>query len=118
VPCTHRDVLLANLGIGNAEVQVRPMLSERNLSHVSYLNQIAQRRGQSLAQMALAWVLENLQLPVHSSARRRLLGDLTVMLRVPIHLEFSGPGRLPGGSRMHQNRSGEVKLSAPRLTIE
>jgi L-glyceraldehyde 3-phosphate reductase len=35
----------------------KSMLSERNLSHVSSLNQIAQRRGQSLAQMALAWVL-------------------------------------------------------------
>jgi L-glyceraldehyde 3-phosphate reductase len=35
----------------------KSMLSERNLSHVSSLNQIAQQRGQSLAQMALAWVL-------------------------------------------------------------
>lgn len=35
----------------------KSMLSERNLGHVSSLNQIAQQRGQSLAQMALAWVL-------------------------------------------------------------
>ncbi len=35
----------------------KTMLSERNLSHVSSLNQIAQQRGQSLAQMSLAWVL-------------------------------------------------------------
>jgi L-glyceraldehyde 3-phosphate reductase len=35
----------------------KTMLSERNLSHVSSLNQIALQRGQSLAQMALAWVL-------------------------------------------------------------
>ena len=35
----------------------KSMLSERNLSHVSSLDQIAQQRGQSLAQMALAWVL-------------------------------------------------------------
>ena len=35
----------------------KSMLNERNLSHVSSLNQIAQQRGQSLAQMALAWVL-------------------------------------------------------------
>jgi L-glyceraldehyde 3-phosphate reductase len=33
------------------------MLSERNLANVRALNQIAQRRGQSLAQMAIAWVL-------------------------------------------------------------
>lgn len=32
-------------------------LSEQNLSHVRALNQIAQARGQSLAQMAVAWVL-------------------------------------------------------------
>ena len=33
------------------------MLSERNLRSVQALNQIAQRRGQTLAQMAIAWVL-------------------------------------------------------------
>ena len=33
------------------------MLSERNLINVRALNEIAQRRGQSLAQMAIAWVL-------------------------------------------------------------
>lgn len=32
-------------------------LSEQNLNHVRALNQIAQARGQSLAQMAVAWVL-------------------------------------------------------------
>ncbi|QDW51787.1 L-glyceraldehyde 3-phosphate reductase [Burkholderia sp. KBS0801] len=34
-------------------------LSADNLEHVRELNGIAQRRGQSLAQMALAWVLRN-----------------------------------------------------------
>ncbi|WGS41808.1 L-glyceraldehyde 3-phosphate reductase [Burkholderia sp. JSH-S8] len=34
-------------------------LSADNLEHVRKLNAIAQRRGQSLAQMALAWVLRN-----------------------------------------------------------
>src|SRR6516165_7597228 len=33
------------------------MLSERNLINVRALNEIAQQRGQSLAQMAIAWVL-------------------------------------------------------------
>lgn len=32
-------------------------LTEENLSHIRSLNEIAQRRGQSLAQMAIAWVL-------------------------------------------------------------
>ena len=35
----------------------KSMLSERNLDKVRALNDIAARRGQSLAQMALAWVL-------------------------------------------------------------
>ncbi|AOJ32842.1 L-glyceraldehyde 3-phosphate reductase [Burkholderia metallica] len=34
-------------------------LSAHNLEHVRKLNAIAERRGQSLAQMALAWVLRN-----------------------------------------------------------
>ena len=34
-------------------------LSEQNLTHVRALNGIAQRRGQSLAQMALAWTLRD-----------------------------------------------------------
>jgi L-glyceraldehyde 3-phosphate reductase len=35
------------------------MLSEQNLQKVRALNQIAQRRGQSLAQMAIAWTLRD-----------------------------------------------------------
>jgi len=35
----------------------KAMLTERNLANVRALNQLAQRRGQTLAQMALAWVL-------------------------------------------------------------
>jgi len=35
------------------------MLSEDNLAHVRALTAIAERRGQSLAQMALAWALRD-----------------------------------------------------------
>jgi L-glyceraldehyde 3-phosphate reductase len=35
------------------------MLSDENLEHVRALNEIAQRRGQSLAQLALAWTLRD-----------------------------------------------------------
>jgi L-glyceraldehyde 3-phosphate reductase len=35
----------------------KSMLTEQNLANVRALNQIAERRGQSLAQMAIAWVL-------------------------------------------------------------
>jgi L-glyceraldehyde 3-phosphate reductase len=34
-------------------------ITERNLNHVRALNQIAAERGQSLAQMALSWVLRD-----------------------------------------------------------
>ena len=37
----------------------RSMLSERAVSHLNKLNDIAQRRGQTLAQMAIAWVLRD-----------------------------------------------------------
>jgi L-glyceraldehyde 3-phosphate reductase len=37
-------------------------LSEKNLAHVRALNTIASRRGQSLAQMALAWALRHPQM--------------------------------------------------------
>jgi L-glyceraldehyde 3-phosphate reductase len=37
----------------------RDMLSERNLTSVRALNEVARRRGQSLAQMALAWTLRD-----------------------------------------------------------
>jgi L-glyceraldehyde 3-phosphate reductase len=43
----------------------RTMLSERNLEHVRALDRMARERGQSLAQMAIAWVLRN---PVVTSA--------------------------------------------------
>ena len=41
------------------------MLTEENLARIRALNQIAQRRGQSLAQMAVAWTLRD---PVVTSA--------------------------------------------------
>lgn len=43
----------------------KEMLSEHNLDNVRSLNQIAGQRGQSLPQMALAWVLRR---PVMTSA--------------------------------------------------
>jgi L-glyceraldehyde 3-phosphate reductase len=43
----------------------KSMLSDQNLANVRALNDIAQQRGQSLAQMAIAWVLKK---PVITSA--------------------------------------------------
>jgi L-glyceraldehyde 3-phosphate reductase len=41
------------------------MLTDENLAKIRALNEIAQRRGQSLAQMAVAWTLRD---PVVTSA--------------------------------------------------
>jgi L-glyceraldehyde 3-phosphate reductase len=38
---------------------LKEFLSEKNLNHVQALNDIAQARGQTLAQMAIAWVLRD-----------------------------------------------------------
>ncbi|HEY4914297.1 MAG TPA: L-glyceraldehyde 3-phosphate reductase [Candidatus Dormibacteraeota bacterium] len=46
-------------------MSVERMLTEGNLAKIRALNQVAQRRGQSLAQMAIAWVLRD---PVVTSA--------------------------------------------------
>ena len=40
---------------------LREHLSQRNLAHVRALNELAQARGQTLAQMAVAWVLRHPQ---------------------------------------------------------
>jgi L-glyceraldehyde 3-phosphate reductase len=64
------------------------MLSERNIEHVRALNELAKARGQSLAQMAVAWVLRD---PRVTSA---LIGARTVQqledsLSAVRNLEFS-----------------------------
>ena len=39
--------------------QMLNLLTEQNLTHVRALNELAQARGQSLAQLALAWILRD-----------------------------------------------------------
>ena len=63
-------------------------LSEDNLKRVRALNDIAQSRGQSLAQMAVAWVLR------HSSVTTALIGasraeQITELIGALRHLQFS-----------------------------
>jgi L-glyceraldehyde 3-phosphate reductase len=63
-------------------------LSENNLKRVRALNDIAQSRGQSLAQMAVAWVLR------HSSVSTALIGasraeQITELIGALRHLQFS-----------------------------
>jgi L-glyceraldehyde 3-phosphate reductase len=44
--------------LGNSSL-LKEFLNEKNIAHVRKLNEIAQKRGQSLPQMAIAWVLRD-----------------------------------------------------------
>jgi L-glyceraldehyde 3-phosphate reductase len=63
-------------------------LTEDNLAHIRALNEMAVRRGQSLAQMAIAWVLRDRRMTsalVGASSVAQLEDSLEALK----HLEFS-----------------------------
>jgi len=66
----------------------RSQLSEENLARIRGLNEIARGRGQSLAQMAIAWVLRDPKVTsaVIGASRPEQIVDNVAALR---HLEFS-----------------------------
>jgi L-glyceraldehyde 3-phosphate reductase len=64
------------------------LLTDQNLTHIRALNQIAQRRGQSLAQLALAWIARDPRVSsvlVGASSVRQLEQNLGALE----HQEFS-----------------------------
>jgi L-glyceraldehyde 3-phosphate reductase len=64
------------------------LLSEENLAHVRALNEIAQRRGQALAQMAISWVLRDERVTsalIGASSVRQLEQNVAAL----DHLDFS-----------------------------
>ena len=66
----------------------KDLLTEQNLTHIRALNDIAQRRGQSLAQMALAWVARDERVSsvlVGASSVRQLEQNVAAL----DHLDFS-----------------------------
>jgi L-glyceraldehyde 3-phosphate reductase len=66
----------------------RGFLSEENLAHVRALNEIAAQRGQSLAQMAIAWTLRDERITsalIGASSVRQLEDNIAAVDR----LEFS-----------------------------
>jgi L-glyceraldehyde 3-phosphate reductase len=68
------------------------MLTEENLARVKGLNEVAQRRGQSLAQMAIAWVLRDPRVTsalLGASSVRQLEQNVAALE----HLDFE-PGEL------------------------
>lgn len=64
------------------------MLNEENLAKVRALNDIAQRRGQSLAQMAIAWVLRDKRV-TSAVVGARSVDQLKDTLKALDKLEFS-----------------------------
>ncbi len=64
------------------------LLSEQNMGHVRALDALARRRGESLAQMAIAWVLRD---PRVTSALVGVssIGQLETNVAALAHLEFS-----------------------------
>ena len=66
----------------------KDLLSEENLAHVRALNEIAAKRGQSLAQLAIAWVLRDPRVTsalIGASSVRQLENSLGALAR----LDFS-----------------------------
>jgi L-glyceraldehyde 3-phosphate reductase len=85
------------------------LLSDQNLTHVRALNEIAARRGQSLAQMAIAWVLRD---PRVSSALlgASSVGQLAQNVAALAHLDFTAAelAEIEGDAV-----EGEINLWAP-----
>jgi L-glyceraldehyde 3-phosphate reductase len=55
----YLDGIPADSRVSRGEAFDESLLSEENLARVRALNEIAARRGQSLAQLAIAWVLRD-----------------------------------------------------------
>src|SRR5699024_3649051 len=85
-------------------------LSEENLARVRSLTEIAAARGQSLAQMAVAWVLRDPRVTT-ALVGASSVGQLDDTLGALDHLEFT-EGELTEIDRYAQE--GGVNLWAPR----
>jgi L-glyceraldehyde 3-phosphate reductase len=66
----------------------RAMLSEENLAHIRALNEMARERGQSLAQMAIAWTLRDPRV-TSSLIGARTVEQLEDSLGALANLDFS-----------------------------
>jgi L-glyceraldehyde 3-phosphate reductase len=84
----YLDGVPADSRVSRGEYFGRELLSEENLARVRALNQIAQRRGQSLAQLAIAWVLRDARVSsalIGASSVEQLEQNLAALE----HLDFS-----------------------------
>ena len=73
---------------GGAGSFSKKILSEKNLANVRALNKVAQKRGQTLAQMAIAWVLRDARV-TSALVGARTVEQLDNSLDALKNLEFS-----------------------------
>src|SRR5699024_3240809 len=85
-------------------------LSEENLANIRGLNAIAERRGQSLAQMSIAWVLRDERVTT-ALVGASSPGQLTDTLGALENLEFSAEEL---AEIDEYARDGDINLWAPR----
>ncbi|MDD4944129.1 MAG: aldo/keto reductase, partial [Rhodoferax sp.] len=91
-------------------------LSPQNLAHVRALNELAQARGQSLAQMAMAWVLRDARVTSAligaSSAAQitELVAALTQPSFSPEELALIDQHAVEGGINLWQRPSTDQRL--------
>ena len=95
-------------------------LSERNLAHVRALNEIAQARGQSLAQMAIAWVLRDGRVTTALIGASRpaqiveLVGALKNLTFTAEELATIDQHAVEGGINLWKRSSAAQTASSPR----
>ena len=92
----------------------KDFINEENMARVRALNEIAGRRGQKLAQMALAWVLRDPRVTSRADRRlqRRAARDQRRRARQPrVHR------RRAGGDRPARGRCGHQHLGAVELRL-
>ena len=81
------------------------LLSDKNLEHVRALNEMARQRGQTLAQMALAWVLRDPRVTSvdhRRQQRRPARRQPRCAGEAPLRRRGAGPDRRARGRRGHQ----------------
>ena len=96
------------------------LLTEASLKHVRALDRMAKARGQSLAQMALAWALRDKRVTsvlIGASSVEQLDNSLDAVKNLEVHRRGAGQDRQARRRRRHQPVEDlERQVSMPRLT--
>ena len=84
----------------------KDFINEDNMARVKALNEIAQRRGQKLASMALAWVLRDPRVTsalIGASSVEQLETNVAALDNLDVHRRGAGRDRPARGRRRHQH---------------